>query len=378
MPRLPLSCALIVKNEEDFLRQALTSVAPFIEELIFLDSGSTDRTKEIAYSFEKEVPGLVWKEEKWRDDFSWARNQAARYAQCPWILFIDGDEVLDTQALPEIKKILQSSDAVCYSFIQRNYTWDHGIENLTRHEGDLPPGYPQTESKPLYYFENWMERLYRTDVGLHYEGRIHETLLKDCQRKGLLHKSVPIILHHYGRLKPNTEKKVAYYLQLSKQKWKEDTENPVSWFELATSLMEIKDFEEAFKIGESAIKKFPKVSEILKVAFQAALRTDRFSQAEKWIRDYLRIAPNDLSVQAQLSTALLYQKKFPEALRVALNVLEQDKMEYVAHVNALIIYFEEKNYSNASRHCDAALQLKPTDDFLLQARKKIDQFMTHQ
>ena len=79
---------MIVKNEEETLPRCLVSVKPVVDEMIVVDTGSTDRTKEIARVFGAKVFDY-----EWADDFSGARNFSLSKAKGNWILILDADEV---------------------------------------------------------------------------------------------------------------------------------------------------------------------------------------------------------------------------------------------------------------------------------------------
>ena len=85
----PLSLCMIVRNEERFLGDALTSVQGVVDEICIVDTGSTDGTVAIAESFGARVSQVAW-----REDFAWARNQALEMATGAWIFVLDADERL--------------------------------------------------------------------------------------------------------------------------------------------------------------------------------------------------------------------------------------------------------------------------------------------
>ena len=94
-----ISLCMIVKNEEQFLERCLQSVEPFVDEINIVDTGSTDRTIEIARSF-----GANVEQHAWQNDFSWARNKSVEMATRRWIMQLDADEEL----LPESAQALRS------------------------------------------------------------------------------------------------------------------------------------------------------------------------------------------------------------------------------------------------------------------------------
>ena len=85
-----ISLCMIVKNEEENLPNALNSVKDVVDEIIIVDTGSTDNTIEIAKSFGAKVYYY-----EWNDDFASARNEALKHATCEWILSMDADDEMN-------------------------------------------------------------------------------------------------------------------------------------------------------------------------------------------------------------------------------------------------------------------------------------------
>lgn len=78
---------MIVKNEEKYLFQCLDSVKDIVDEIIIVDTGSTDKTVEIAKKFGAEIHYFMW-----NNSFSDARNESLKYATKDWIFIMDGDD----------------------------------------------------------------------------------------------------------------------------------------------------------------------------------------------------------------------------------------------------------------------------------------------
>ena len=87
-----ISLCMIVKNEEAVLARCLDSVADLMDEIIIVDTGSTDRTKEIAANYTSMVYDFPW-----QDDFSAARNFSFSKATMDYIYAPDADELLDEE-----------------------------------------------------------------------------------------------------------------------------------------------------------------------------------------------------------------------------------------------------------------------------------------
>jgi hypothetical protein len=95
---LPISACLIVRDEESSLPRCLASLAPHVAEIVVVDTGSRDRTVEIA-----KAHGAILGHHVWDEDFSAARNASLALATQPWILAIDADEELLTKSVEALE-----------------------------------------------------------------------------------------------------------------------------------------------------------------------------------------------------------------------------------------------------------------------------------
>lgn len=89
---ITISLCMIVKNEEQVLARCLDSIKDLMDEIIIVDTGSTDKTKEIARKYTDKIYDF-----EWIDDFSAARNESFKYATMDYIYVADADEVLDEE-----------------------------------------------------------------------------------------------------------------------------------------------------------------------------------------------------------------------------------------------------------------------------------------
>src|SRR5579863_6741461 len=144
-----ISVCMIVKNEERFLAQALRSIAGVADEIIVTDTGSSDRTVEIARSFGADVI-----EREWRNDFAWARNQSLERASKRWILSLDADEEL-TEESKDVLRALKSVPAYREALFVRflNQSDDYKGTGAMSHA---------------------LVRIFPNDPAIRYRGLIHE------------------------------------------------------------------------------------------------------------------------------------------------------------------------------------------------------------
>ena len=100
-----ISVCLIVKNEEDVIGRCLESVKGFADEIIVVDTGSSDKTKEFVSKFTDKLYDF-----EWIDDFSAARNYAFSKAKCDYLFWLDADDVVlpeDVVKINNLKNIVR-------------------------------------------------------------------------------------------------------------------------------------------------------------------------------------------------------------------------------------------------------------------------------
>ncbi|MDB5038338.1 MAG: waaE 3, partial [Bacteriovoracaceae bacterium] len=209
-----LSVCYIVKNEEMLLEASLRSIETLAEEIIVVDTGSTDSTLQIAKKFSDRVESF-----KWCDDFSAARNFCASLAKSDWILFIDGDEILEENGEKEIRETIEAGkDISAFGVLQRNYTNDRSYPGWKPLPTEMDKNISGFLKGISGFADNFMMKLYRNHLGIVWEGVVHETIVGSCRKLGLQHLEIPAcILHHLNELKtePFRNEKKSYYLKLA-------------------------------------------------------------------------------------------------------------------------------------------------------------------
>lgn len=115
MAKKRISVCIITKNEEKNIRRCLECLKPYPFDIVVIDTGSTDNTKQVAQELADRVYDFAW-----INDFSAARNFAASKARCDWILAIDSDEFLEHLDLDELYRHMDAYPSSVGSIIQRN------------------------------------------------------------------------------------------------------------------------------------------------------------------------------------------------------------------------------------------------------------------
>ena len=206
-----LSVAMIVKNEEKNLHRCLGSIQGLWHQLVVVDTGSSDRSKEIARSFGAEVYDF-----KWCDDFSSARNFSIDKCRHEWIMVIDADEALDNDAAPLILDAIENSNPCVFNILLRNHYKDGNSVTLDvapKAEADwllLQDGF-------THYTDTKIPRIiYRLDNDM-FTGRIHESWGVYVGRHSLPSADLNVVIHHFGKVDlAREEAKKDYYLELAK------------------------------------------------------------------------------------------------------------------------------------------------------------------
>ncbi len=148
MDRPVLSLCLIARDEEEHLGRCLAAAAPLVDEIVVADTGSTDRTREVAVAYGARVVDVPW-----RDDFAAARNACLGAATGAWVLVLDADETLQPSPRDALAARLGDPAALAYT-----------VELISDHGGG------RVETAHL-------ARLFRNCEELRYEGRVHEQIL---------------------------------------------------------------------------------------------------------------------------------------------------------------------------------------------------------
>lgn len=149
--RVSISLCMIVLNEEKFLKRSLTNVAPYVDEMIIVDGGSTDKTLEIARSFNARIFQSPWKE-----DFAAQRNISLKHAKNDWILVIDADEIYEKKLLEALQSLALNNIGIdAFAFPRKNFI-----------DGKQTSAYPDHQT-----------RFFKRDKEIRYERLIHEVVV---------------------------------------------------------------------------------------------------------------------------------------------------------------------------------------------------------
>ena len=224
-----ISLCMIVKDEEKNIRRCLESVKDFVDEIILVDTGSTDKTVEIA----KEYGAKIYFH-KWANDFSDARNASLEKATKNWILFLDADEELDPTEGFRLKNILSLNS---------------NLEGFHLRLVNIISNTDIGDAIVLRVFKNRPE--YR------FEGKMHEQIVGSIERLNGPNfiGATDVKINHYG-YDPNfadIEKKQKRNLDLLNS-YPEDKRDGYFYYSLGNEYARVENHDKALEIYQKALE----------------------------------------------------------------------------------------------------------------------------
>ncbi len=147
---LKLSLCMIVKDEEEMLPRCLAAVAPAVDEIVIVDTGSSDRTIEIAHAH-----GATVIEKEWTGSFADARNASFEAATGDWIIYLDADEVLLADDISRLRALTSRTWSEAFYLVETSYTGELGDGGAITHNA---------------------LRVFRNRPNYRFEGRLHEQI----------------------------------------------------------------------------------------------------------------------------------------------------------------------------------------------------------
>jgi len=265
-----LSLCMIVKNEQQFLPDCLESVRNIVDQIVIIDTGSVDNTVEIAKRYSSEVHYF-----KWCDDFSAARNESIKYASGDWIFWIDADERLLPESIPEFKRLMKYENRpVVYKVHIRNIIKDgqnHSLSNA--------------------------HRLFNNNRGISFSGRIHEQVSPSVAKLKGEERDSNISLFHvgYNLEDKQTEEKMGRNRKLLKNMVREFPNDAYAHYTLAQYYGIMNNPEKALVHYRKAydLKQFEPAmtASLLNIMSGNLLKVDRIDEALEYTTKSISMKP---------------------------------------------------------------------------------------
>ena len=294
-----ISAGMMVKNEEARLADALGSVLDIADEVVIVDTGSTDRTIEIIESFRAlvSIPVHLYRS-PWREDFSYHRNEVQGHCSGDWIFILDGDEIVEHPG--NMRELIQNApDDVDAYGVLLNAEMDSGA--LDSHH--VPRAYRKSACR-------WQEPIHNQLVGYrkvlpstaivrsYYVGTLEDKAQRSIPMLEKLHGEEPHASHAPFFLAKTFRAlgdmaKTRYYCEILRESIPDVDEMAIFWAWLVQSVAMMEGYDAADPILDEALARHPKFAELWHLKLTSAVRKwSHYAQAPgKYIMQSNTTAP---------------------------------------------------------------------------------------
>ncbi|WP_207655074.1 glycosyltransferase [Clostridium liquoris] len=326
-----LTLCMIVKNEEQTLKNCLSRAADLAKELVIVDTGSTDKTKSIALEFTDKVYDF-----KWCNDFAKARNFSISKASNDWVIVLDADEFIEDFDRKGILKFISN-------------------ENNCKKVGRIKRKSLMEDSFGVKKYFERVNRVFNKKY-FHYKGIIHEQI-SSMDGEAYETENLAISVDHIGYTKEvvNRTNKLKRNIDLLNEAMKDAPDDPYLQYQLGKSYYMLKNYNKASTCFEMALKhdvdyRLEYVSDLVETYGYSLIDSGRYSDALKLEKFAKYYANADFC----FLMALIYMNnaKFTLAVENYMKCtrFEESKVEgvtsYLSYYNIGVIYdvlgFKEK------------------------------------
>ncbi|MEA3414749.1 MAG: glycosyltransferase [Thermodesulfobacteriota bacterium] len=324
------------RTKKKNLADCIRSVKPVVDEIIVVDTGSDDDTREIA----KELGAKVF-EFPWCDDFAAARNESIRYATGDYILWLDADDRIpndDRQELQRLKERLPASKKLScrLRIINQNIAGEASV--------------------------NYQLRIFPNVKGACFEGCVHEQIFPSLNRLGIKVVEEDVHILHTGyedeeTIKAKAERNLHILLNATKDRPRTFSEN----YHLAQSYFGIEDYSSCIECLEMAMsggKKESFYKHLFTMAANCYLQLEKNDLAVKNLRQGIAEFPDSGFLHYVLGAALTELEQYEEALpclrKAAELSIEIEGYPVLLNVKSLLPYYYGKSLEGIGRLEEAA------------------------
>lgn len=338
-----IGLCMIVKNEQQFLRRCLDSVKDKVDQIVIVDTGSTDNTLSIAREYTKDIVQM-----EWINDFSAARNESIKHAHTDYILVLDADEYLEQTT--NLAEELQSGADYYFTRIFNLMSGDRGMTHLAI-------------------------RIFKNKVGLYYQNRLHEHLNTNEKEDQLKAGYANLTIMHTGYTDEMMESREKAQRNLALM-LVEVKENPsvYNFFNMGRTYMWLNEHEKAIKYLKKAYplsKDLTIAPELVASLCRSLGELKRYEEALTVLEQAVDVYPAEvdlLHLQALFYMEIGYYKDAFACMNRCLEIGDQGisftegNGTYIAHLRLAEWYTSRNEYIKGYGHITEAIKLK--NDFL--------------
>lgn len=303
-----LSVCMIVRDNARTLDACLSSIRPWVDDMVVVDTGSTDNTPEIAARYGARVFHFPW-----CDDFSAARNESIKHARGEWILWMDSDDTIDEQNGRKLRSLADGDhEESVLAYVMQVHCPSHVGDN-----GDV------TVVDHV--------KLFRNRPDLRFEFRIHEQLLPAIRRAGGEVKWTDTFVVHSGadHTAEGRRRKHERDLRILELELRDRPEHPFGLFNLGMTLADAGDHDAAIEtLSRSIAVSTPNESHVAKayaLLIASLVELDRFDEAEVVCNEARSLFPDDPEIRFREGIVAHRLSRLHDAERAYLAVFDAKK-----------------------------------------------------
>lgn len=338
MEKNTISACMIVKNEEKHIEKCLKSLVNQVDEIVIIDTGSTDKTIEISKQYTQKIYKI-----RWENNFSKARNYSIKFALKKYILIIDADEFLDEKI--NIKEILNTKNADLYKV---------KINNELSNGGS---------------YSHFAYRIFKNSIGLKFENALHEQL--DLKNNQYTIEELPIFITHTGYL---------HETQIEKRKnernikiLKEDIlreENDYNTYNLGREYLISGEYNLAYKLFETSCKLNSQslfMPDLLNKKAICLIEMNKKDEFYSLIENFIKNFPNETELYYTAGNGYLVFKDYKKAKEKYLNCIQKGEngyqttrgiSDYISYFKLAEIAYQEENLIEAFDYIVMSLKIE--------------------
>lgn len=358
-----LSLCMIVKNEQPFLGPCLNSIKSLVDEIIVVDTGSKDRSSDIA-----KVYGARIYDFQWCDDFAKARNAALEKAEGDWILILDADEIISPKDHSRIRQIVDKglADPKAYTLQTRNYSNIANAIDWRANDGSYP-----LQETGIGWFPTDKVRLFPRLENIRFSYPVHELVDPSVHSAGLAIGKCPVPIHHYGHInEAKNLKKAKQYFNLGYAKLEQMGDDKAALRELAIQAGQLEKWREAIELWHRFLKLAPDYSEAYANIAGACWHTGQYEQGIEYSKKAIKSNPDQREGHYNLSVNLLMSGR-PDEAAIILKKLLNRYPDYFAAQFMLGSALSLDNDYKQSREVFKTIEMKVTKQALTIAIKDL-------
>ncbi len=346
-----ISLCLIVKNEEENLTPFLEHIRELVDEIIVVDTGSTDNTISIAKSF----GGIVFSFDLSDKGLADARNFSLDKATKEWILVLDPDERIATRDLDKIRKQIQQKEYAGFYLTQRNYSPNkRGYIDWISSQGDTYAESAIAEG----WSANPIIRLFRNDKRIRFEGFCHEVVDKSITEIGAVGELF-IPIHHYGLLNRERYSKAKRNIDLLEKDLQKGTkERYFTYFQMAVTFLDKDDLVNAEEALQKSIEDNPNYPPALSRLACLYLLKDKEKEAEELLFRALRLEAS-ADIYNNLGVLFTKRKEYQQGANYFKKAIDLNPKNSDSYVNLSLLFEEVGELEKAAHFLQKAKELNP-------------------